>query len=225
MEFCTTECDNRSGPSGAGNTYSGLTRSSDSTREGIGMESTHCAICCAPLTHPPTGRRRVYCSRACRLVARSRSWNASRDDGTPRACLTCGASLDGTRRSRKYCTIRCISEAKARRAGRKPIPPADVRFWSRISIAESGCWEWTGALIASGYGSIRVNDRGLVAHRFAWELLRGPIPDGLQVDHLCMNRKCCNPDHLEPVTQAENLRRARQHRRAALLTGTRPGDE
>lgn len=66
---------------------------------------------------------------------------------------------------------------------------------------------WTGRTMSDGY--VRIGIRGSVysAHRVAWELDRGPIPAGLQIDHLCRNPACINPDHLEPVTQLENLRR------------------
>ena len=64
-----------------------------------------------------------------------------------------------------------------------------------------------------GYGTIRSGNRMHYAHRFVYELLVGPIPEGLQLDHLCMVRHCVNPSHLEPVTPAENMRR--QPRRSA----------
>jgi len=82
-----------------------------------------------------------------------------------------------------------------------------ARFWSKVD-AEGDCWEWTGARSDKGYGHMRRADTIVAAHRFAWELLVGPIPDGLEIDHLCRKRKCVNPDHLEPVTHSENMRRA-----------------
>lgn len=73
--------------------------------------------------------------------------------------------------------------------------------------AASGCWLFTGYLNNDGYGHIAVEGRFFGAHRLSYELARGPIPDGLHLDHLCKTRNCVNPDHLEPVTAHENWRR------------------
>jgi hypothetical protein len=84
------------------------------------------------------------------------------------------------------------------------------RVFSKVD-ASGDCWEWTGTLDKrSRYGVIGRGGRGtgnMQAHRAVWELLAGPIPDDLQLDHLCRNRQCVNPDHLEPVTDEENKRR------------------
>jgi len=71
----------------------------------------------------------------------------------------------------------------------------------------SGCWIWTACVNRDGYGKISVSGRDRVAHRVAYELLVGPIPDGMQLDHLCRTLACVNPEHLEPVTPGENQRR------------------
>lgn len=72
----------------------------------------------------------------------------------------------------------------------------------------TGCWLWSGAILRSGYGSITIDNRTRMAHRHVYEMVVGKIPSGLCIDHLCRVRSCVNPDHLEPVTTAENLRRS-----------------
>lgn len=71
----------------------------------------------------------------------------------------------------------------------------------------TGCWLWFGVTNHAGYGELRVNKKHIRAHRFSYESHRGTIPAGAVLDHLCRNVSCVNPDHLEPVTQAENMRR------------------
>ena len=85
---------------------------------------------------------------------------------------------------------------------------------------DTDCIEWHLQLDACGYGRIRRNGKSLAAHRWAYEQAKGPIPEGLEIDHLCRNRACVNPDHLEAVTHAENNRRA-----AAARTTCRQGHE
>jgi hypothetical protein len=70
------------------------------------------------------------------------------------------------------------------------------------------CWVWTGYVMPKGYGQVGFEGKVQLAHRVTYRLLIGPIPDDLQLDHLCRNKSCCNPSHTEPVTGWENLRRA-----------------
>jgi hypothetical protein len=81
------------------------------------------------------------------------------------------------------------------------------RLWNRVQKDADGCWRWTGAHIGDGYGNLWVAGKSRLAHRVAYELLVGPIPAGLEIDHLCRVRDCVNPEHLEVVTGKENALR------------------
>jgi hypothetical protein len=103
-------------------------------------------------------------------------------------------------------------------------PPAE-RFWEKVDKTE-GCWLWTGAKIPDGYGSFRLDSQTHeLAHRFAYRTTVGVVPPGLQLDHLCRNRACVNPEHLEPVTHRENGARGNVGRRNRDKTHCKHGHE
>jgi hypothetical protein len=111
------------------------------------------------------------------------------------------------------------------------VRPLEDRLWEKVREQDCGyetpCWVWTASTAGEGYGSIglgRQAEGKAYTHRVAYELIVGKIPDGLTIDHLCRNRRCCNPAHLETVTQAENNRRGngwsgRNHRKTHCKRG------
>lgn len=82
------------------------------------------------------------------------------------------------------------------------------RFYAKTAVLPTGCIVWIGSINNFGYGQFGHNGRLVMAHRWSYEDNVGPIPDGLELDHLCRVPSCVNPDHLEPVTHAENITRA-----------------
>lgn len=78
----------------------------------------------------------------------------------------------------------------------------EERFWAKVDKT-GDCWLWMGAL-SRGYGSFHSDDRTKFAHRFAYELATGPIPEGLDIDHICRVKRCVRPDHLRPTTRSQN---------------------
>ena len=88
-----------------------------------------------------------------------------------------------------------------------PITSLEQHFWSKVGRGDKDrCWPWLAGK-TRGYGRFYIRRVGKQAHRIAYELLVGPIPDGLDLDHLCRKHSCVNPRHLEPVTRRENLLR------------------
>lgn len=98
------------------------------------------------------------------------------------------------------------------------------RFHAKVVVEASGCWRWTANTLPNGYGRFWLNGEKRYAHRAAYEMFVGPIPPGLQVDHLCRSRRCVNPAHLEAVSQRVNILRgespyARRKRQDSCLRG------
>lgn len=102
------------------------------------------------------------------------------------------------------------------------------RFWAKVA-QQGECWIWTANTVGAGYGHFCQGGekRMMLAHRWAYEAMVAPIPEGLVLDHLCMNKLCVNPDHLEPVTQAINIERNPNsiNKRGALVTHCPSGHE
>jgi len=92
------------------------------------------------------------------------------------------------------------------------------RFWSKVDKSKE-CWLWTGYKGSGGYGRFGANKKVGYAHRIAYELVKGPIPKGLELDHLCRNPACVNPSHLEPVTHKENMERGTHATKTHCING------
>jgi len=112
----------------------------------------------------------------------------------------------GSKRGGRYCSAECRRLSADDRIAAGLTGEAVVRFWSKVNKTDT-CWLWTGGVDNKGYAGLSFGDVRVLAHRLAWVDANGPVPDGLQLDHLCRVRHCVNPAHLEPVTPGENVRR------------------
>jgi hypothetical protein len=121
-----------------------------------------------------------------------------------------------------------LAFAAGRHKPRGPISPTEERFWCKVRHLDNGCWQWTGCKNPAGYGQLNVHTgdsyHTAQAHRYSYELVHGPIPVDRVLDHLCRNRGCVNPAHLELVTSRENNLRGTNptvvaHRRGTCVRG------
>jgi len=150
-----------------------------------------------------------YCSRSCsgqaaQTLPQVQAARNHSPESTPelKSCEICGALYGaGTRRPHqfrksKYCSIQCSAQAQQ----------VDIdHVLKRVVVdPETGCHNWTGHTTVKGYGVTNLNGEQIMVHRAVWEHSKGPIPEGLQIDHLCRNTSCCNVEHLRVVTPGEN---------------------
>ena len=131
-----------------------------------------------------------------------------------------GCTIEGCARphaARGYCDLhyrRLRRYGDPLSSGSRIVGDHIARFWVKVAPPdESECWRWLGSPTANGYGQMSLGSDKIYAHRFSYETLVGPIPPGLQLDHLCRVRICVSPAHLKPVTSRENVTRGYRARR------------
>lgn len=141
-------------------------------------------------------------------------------------CETCGVKLKRRRRDsnrqweeRTYCSVACSNDGKK-------DEPTHLRFWRHAYISDGNrCWIWGGVKDQYGYGRIAYRTQSLKAHRVAFEMRHGPIPDDMVICHSCDNPSCVNPNHLFVGSQSENMQDASRKGRLnpKSLGNLRPG--
>ena len=141
-----------------------------------------------------------------------------------RKCNICGNEVIATNgASQKYCSRACYYKSMVGKL--KKRKPAIDKLKERTEVnLESGCWIWTGGKLRGGYGSLRADGRTRAAHRVSFEIVRGPIPDGMDLLHSCDNPACVNPDHLSVGTDVDNSNDKIAKGRQARLKGSANGN-
>lgn len=131
---------------------------------------------------------------------------------------------EGARSCRACMRMWSAQLSKRRRNGETAPrrPSAIERFIERRTIRPDGCWDWTGTINGGGYAAFHVGRKIVAAHRWSYEYWIGGIPEGMQIDHLCRNKWCTNPNHLEAVTPSTNVWRI--HHPVEVPTSTSLGD-
>lgn len=186
-----------------------------------------CAICHATFKRSPRcgdeewdGRK--FCSRSCAGVNRRMKTDIERSvTFQPKTCGVCQREFTASRRiaksrwvERQFCSLRCAAIAQISPHRQATVVGEVVRhkgdslerLMAKIQITPS-CWIWKGQIRRDGYGNFRMYGKTFKAHRASYILHVGEIPAGLEIDHLCRNRTCVNPKHLEPVTKMVNFLR------------------
>lgn len=185
-------------PSGAGNTLGAV---SPRPVEEVRMPRGHCIECGAKCD---AGSKRCW---SCHLARRQKNNVPLTPPNPSGLCMCgCGQPTNIARKSDPRPATLAVKGTPLRYIKGHQQRPGLVEY---TVDEETGCWNWIGYRNPNGYALKHHNGKQVPAHRYMWEKVNGPMPEGLEPDHLCRNRGCVNPDHVEPVTHTENVRRSR----------------